>query len=148
LPALLEFATLARDGHEPLAELRPSLELVRTRLHQRASRFAPLLDLLVEELPPLTRAQEERIRRLAEEGPPSELVGLDPVVSTPAGVTWAGPPSSSGSRCRISAWRSSSSGTSGVTAATSSPGRLARRSCSNRSCCASAASSSTSASSP
>jgi nitrate reductase molybdenum cofactor assembly chaperone NarJ/NarW len=86
LPALLEFASLVPDGAEPLAELRPSLELVRGRLHQRESRYAPLLDVLVEALPPLTRAQEERARRLAEEGPPGELVGLDAVVTVPEGV--------------------------------------------------------------
>ena len=87
LPALLEFASLVPDGHEPLAELRPSLELLRGRLHQRESRYAPLFDVLVERLPPLTRAQEERARRLAEEGPPSELVGLEPVVTVPEGLT-------------------------------------------------------------
>lgn len=86
LPALLEFASLADDGAAPLAELRPSVELVRGRLHDRESRYAPLLDVLVEQLPPLTRAQEERTRRLAEEGPPGELVGLDPVVEIPEGV--------------------------------------------------------------
>jgi nitrate reductase delta subunit len=88
LPALLEFAALAGGGTgvEPLAELRPSLELVRGRLHERGSRYAPLLDALVALLPPLTRRQEEQARRLAEEGPPTELVGLDPVVTTPAEV--------------------------------------------------------------
>jgi len=30
-------------------------------------------------LPHLTRAQADRIRRLAEEGPPAELVGLEPL---------------------------------------------------------------------
>lgn len=87
LPALLEFASLAPQGAQPLSELRPSLELVRARLHERESRYAPLLDVLVEALPPLTRAQEERARRLAEEGPPSELVGLDAVVAVPEGIT-------------------------------------------------------------
>ena len=86
LPALLEFASLAPDGTGPLSELRPSVELVRGRLHARESRYAPLLDVLVETLPPLTRAQEERARRLADEGPPSELVGLDTVVEIPEGV--------------------------------------------------------------
>ena len=86
LPALLEFASLAPEGQEPLAELRPSLELVRGRLHQRESRYAPLFDVLVEALPPLTRAQEQRARRLAEEGPPAELVGLDPVVRVPEAI--------------------------------------------------------------
>ena len=81
LPALLEFAALAPDGEGAalLAELRPQLELVRTRLHERGSAYAHLLDGVVAELPPLTRAQAERARRLAEQGPPSELVGLEPV---------------------------------------------------------------------
>ena len=87
LPALLEFASLVPDGHEPLAELRPSLELVRGRLRRRESRYAPLLDVLVEALPPITRAQEERARRLAEEGPPRELVGLEAIVTVPEGVS-------------------------------------------------------------
>jgi nitrate reductase delta subunit len=88
LPALLEFAALASDGEGAavLAEHRAPLELLRSRLHERGSRYAALLDALVATLPPLTRAQAERARRLAEEGPPSELVGLDPVVTVPEGV--------------------------------------------------------------
>ena len=86
LPALLELAALAAGGVATLAELRPSLELVRARLHERESRYASLYDVLIESLPPLTRAQEERVRRLAEEGPPGELVGLDAVVEIPEGV--------------------------------------------------------------
>jgi nitrate reductase delta subunit len=80
LPALLEFAALAPDGEGAalLAELRAPLELVRSRLHERGSPYALLLDALVAGLPPLTRAQAERARRLAEEGPPTELVGLGP----------------------------------------------------------------------
>jgi nitrate reductase delta subunit len=85
LPALLEFAALAPDGEGAalLAELRPQLELVRGHLHERDSEYAHLLDALVNALPPLTRAQAERARRLAEQGPPTELVGLD---STPVPV--------------------------------------------------------------
>jgi nitrate reductase molybdenum cofactor assembly chaperone NarJ/NarW len=86
LPVLLEFAALADDGDAALAELRPSLELVRARLHERGSRWAPLLDALVDALPPLTKLQEERARRLAEQGPPTELVGLDPAVMVPEEV--------------------------------------------------------------
>jgi len=88
LPALLEFAALApeEDGEALLAEHRPALELVRSALHGRGSRYAQLLDALVACLPPLTPAQEARARRLAEEGPPVELVGLDPVVSLPAEI--------------------------------------------------------------
>jgi nitrate reductase delta subunit len=89
LPALLEFAALAPDGEGAslLAELRPQLELVRSRLHERLSPYAHLLDAVVAALPPLTRAQAERARRLAEEGPPTELVGLDsPPVPEPEPV--------------------------------------------------------------
>jgi nitrate reductase delta subunit len=87
LPVLLEFASLHDGGDVLLAELRPSLELVRARLHERGSRYVPLLDALVDALPPLTKQQAERARRLAEEGPPSELVGLDSVVDVPAEVS-------------------------------------------------------------
>lgn len=81
LPALLEFAALAPDGQGEalLAEQRAPLELVRTRLAERGSRYAALLDALAALLPPLTRAQAERARRLAEQGPPAELVGLESV---------------------------------------------------------------------
>jgi nitrate reductase delta subunit len=84
LPALLEFAALADGGEALLAEQRPSLELVRARLHERGSRWAPLLDAVVAALPPLTKQQADRARRLAEQGPPTELVGLDAVVEVPA----------------------------------------------------------------
>lgn len=88
LPALLEFAALApdRQGEAVLAEQRASLELVRSRLHERGSRYAVLLDVVVASLPELTRAQAERVRRLAYEGPPTELVGLELVAAVPEGV--------------------------------------------------------------
>ncbi len=79
LPVLLEFAALApAEGEALLNELRPSLELVRSRLHQTESPYAELLDALVTALPKPTRAQLVAARRLAEAGPPAELVGLEP----------------------------------------------------------------------
>lgn len=79
LPVLLEFAALAPEHGEPLlAELRGPLELVRSRLHELGSPYAPLLDAIVAGLPKLTAAQAEGVRRLALEGPPDELVGLEP----------------------------------------------------------------------
>jgi nitrate reductase delta subunit len=84
LPVLLEFAALTpKAGEAILNELRPSLELVRARLHERQSPYAPLLDAVVGALPKPTRAQLEAARRLAAEGPPAELVGLEPF---PAGA--------------------------------------------------------------
>jgi nitrate reductase delta subunit len=79
LPVLLEFAALAPEqGEALLNELRAPLELVRARLHEKESPYAELLDMLVGALPRRTRAQAEAARRLAEQGPPSELVGLEP----------------------------------------------------------------------
>lgn len=79
LPVLLEFAAFAPEHGEPLlAELRGPLELVRSRLHELGSPYAPLLDAIVAGLPKLTAAQAEGVRRLALEGPPDELVGLEP----------------------------------------------------------------------
>lgn len=85
LPVVLEFAALAPEpGRALLAELREPIELVRSRLRDRGSRYAVLLDALAADLPRLSRAQAERLRRLAEEGPPAELVGLEPAGALPS----------------------------------------------------------------
>jgi nitrate reductase delta subunit len=82
LPVLLEFAALAPEqGEALLNELRAPLELVRARLHEKESPYVELLDTLVGALPRRTRAQTEAARRLADQGPPSELVGLGPFVA-------------------------------------------------------------------
>lgn len=85
LPVVLEFADLVPEpGRALLAELREPIELVRSRLRERESRYAQLLDALADALPALTRRQAERLRRLAEEGPPAELVGLEPAAALAA----------------------------------------------------------------
>jgi nitrate reductase molybdenum cofactor assembly chaperone NarJ/NarW len=79
LPVMLEFAALDPErGEALLNEHRAALELVRARLHDRGSRYAEVLDRIVGALPRATRAQIARARRAAEEGPPAELVGLEP----------------------------------------------------------------------
>jgi nitrate reductase delta subunit len=79
LPVLLEFTGIVPDeGEAVLNELRAPLELVRARLHDTESPYADLLDTLVDALPRPTKAQIVAARRLAEEGPPAELVGLEP----------------------------------------------------------------------
>lgn len=79
LPVLLEFAAREPEpGEALLNDHRPALELVRARLHERGSPYAELLDRLVAGLPRVTQAQLDRARRAAEEGPPAELVGLEP----------------------------------------------------------------------
>ena len=82
LPVLLEFAALApAEGETLLNEHRAAIELVRTRLHERESPYALLLDALASWLPKPTRAQVDAARRLAADGPPAELVGLEPFVA-------------------------------------------------------------------
>ena len=79
LPVMLEFAALAPEaGVSALARHREALELVRAALHEAASPWAPLLDAVCAVLPPLTKLQGARVRRLAAEGPPFEEVGLEP----------------------------------------------------------------------
>jgi nitrate reductase delta subunit len=79
LPALLEFAALSpATGAALLGEFRVPLELVRARLHELSSPYADLLDTVVAALPRPTKAQVAAARRLAAEGPPTELVGLEP----------------------------------------------------------------------
>lgn len=95
LPVVLEFATLAPEpGLEILERYRASVELVRSSLHADASPWASLLDAVALPLPGLTRAQAARIRRLAQEGPPEEEVGLEPFAPPeampPAVVTGGG----------------------------------------------------------
>jgi nitrate reductase delta subunit len=80
LPLVLEFAALAPAGAGKtlLREHRPSLELLRSSLRDADSPYADLLDVLCDGLPRLSALERERVRRLGEEGPPSEQVGLQP----------------------------------------------------------------------
>ena len=79
LPVVLEFASLRPvEGRALLTSFRPSLELIRAALHDRGSLYAGVLDALCDALPRPTSRQLDEARRLAEEGPPAELVGLEP----------------------------------------------------------------------
>jgi nitrate reductase delta subunit len=80
LPVMLEFAALAPDplGRDLLERHRPAIELIRSGLKAQGSPWAGLFDLIREDLPGLSKRQVARIRRLAENGPPSEEVGLEP----------------------------------------------------------------------
>jgi nitrate reductase delta subunit len=79
LPVVLEFASRRpHEGTELLTSFRTPLELIRAALHDRRSLYAGVLDALCEALPEPTARQLEEARRLAEEGPPAELVGLEP----------------------------------------------------------------------
>lgn len=85
LPVVLEFAELAPRGagERLLADLREPLELLRSRLREVGSPYAGLIEAVVDQLPRLSGRQQARIRDLAAEPPPMELVGLDPVPAVP-----------------------------------------------------------------
>ncbi|MDQ5894532.1 MAG: nitrate reductase molybdenum cofactor assembly chaperone NarJ/NarW [Actinomycetota bacterium] len=80
LPLMLEFASLApgREGADLLDRHRESIELIGESLKSAGSPWAPLFEVIRAGLPGLTSRQVNRIRRLAEQGPPSEEVGLEP----------------------------------------------------------------------
>lgn len=80
LPLLLEFAALAPAGlgETLLREHRPSLELLRRALHEADSPYRHVLDAVCAGLPRLTPVERRHVRRLAEQGPPDERVGLQP----------------------------------------------------------------------
>ncbi len=79
LAVLLELRALdPAEGAAALAELRPATELVRARLHETGSPYRHVLDGVSATLPRLTREERAAAERLAAEGPPGELVGLEP----------------------------------------------------------------------
>ena len=80
LPVVLEFAAAAGpgDGEAPLRQHRRGLELLRAALEEAGSPYRHVLDAVVTALPPLTEADRDAIRALAEDGPPVESVGLAP----------------------------------------------------------------------
>lgn len=80
LPVMLEFAAFAPGdaGRRLLAEHRPALELLRRHLAEAASPYSHLLEALCHALPRPAAADLARADRLEAEGPPLELVGLQP----------------------------------------------------------------------
>lgn len=79
LPLMLEFSSVAPEaGRELLDRHRESIELIRDGLTKAGSPWAALFDVIRDGLPGLSRRQINKIRRLAEEGPPSEEVGMEP----------------------------------------------------------------------
>jgi nitrate reductase molybdenum cofactor assembly chaperone NarJ/NarW len=80
LPVMLEFAAAAPAGRGEivLREHRPALELVRLSLRDSGSPYVGLLDAVCHTLGEASAADLDRVRRLVTEGPPRELVGLEP----------------------------------------------------------------------
>ena len=75
LPLVLELAAADPEvGLPVLAEYRVELEAIRRALERTESPWAEVLAAVAEELPP---ADEDEVARLLDEGPPTELVGLE-----------------------------------------------------------------------
>ncbi len=80
LPVMLEFAAAAAPGQGELvlSEHRAALELVRLSLREAESPYAHVLDALCQLVGQLTAGERLSLDRLIAQGPPQELVGLEP----------------------------------------------------------------------
>jgi nitrate reductase molybdenum cofactor assembly chaperone NarJ/NarW len=85
LAVVLEFAATgdARRGESLLQEHRAAVELIRLALEERGSPYADVLHAVCATLPPVRAEDREAALRLAQQGPPTEDVGLDPYGATP-----------------------------------------------------------------
>lgn len=79
LPLALEFASEEpEEGLALIAGYRGGLEVVRKSLTQGQSPYAHLIDALVSLLPEMEDTDAEEARGIAANGPPREMVGLEP----------------------------------------------------------------------
>ncbi len=80
LPVMLEFAAAAppAQGELVLSEHRAAIELVRLSLSEQHSPYAHVLDAVCGQLGGLPAKERLSLDRLIAEGPPQELVGLEP----------------------------------------------------------------------
>jgi nitrate reductase delta subunit len=85
LAVVLEFTATGdvTRGERLLCEHRAGLELIRLALEERRSPWAWVLQAVSATLPPVAAADREAVLRLAQQGPPTEEVGLDPYGATP-----------------------------------------------------------------
>jgi nitrate reductase delta subunit len=85
LAVVLEFTATgdAARGERLLCEHRAGLELIRLALEERDSPWAWVLQAVSATLPPVAAADRQAVLRLAQQGPPTEEVGLDPYGATP-----------------------------------------------------------------
>ena len=85
LAVVLEFTATgdAARGERLLTEYRAGLELIRLALEERRSPWAAVLQAVSATLPPVAADDRDAVLRLAQQGPPTEEVGLDPYGTTP-----------------------------------------------------------------
>ena len=84
LPAVLDLAALAGEpGWQLLRSHRVGLDLLVAALARENSVYRHAVEAVRTLLPPAGPAQLAAARRLAETGPPQELVGLEPFTTAP-----------------------------------------------------------------
>lgn len=84
LSVVLEFAAVGDrlTGDALLAEHQGPIHLLRDALAKLGSAYVHTIELVIATLPALTREIRERMADLAAQGPPAELVGLEPFALT------------------------------------------------------------------
>lgn len=99
LAVVLEFTATGDParGERLLTQHRAGLELIRLALEERRSPYAWVLQAVSATLPPVDATDRAAVLRLAQEGPPTEDVGLDPYGATPFAPPESIPQPSSGS---------------------------------------------------
>jgi nitrate reductase delta subunit len=85
LAVVLEFTAIgdAARGERLLHQHRAGLELIRLALAEQRSPWASVLEAVSATLPPVDAADRAAVLRLAQQGPPTEEVGLDPYGAAP-----------------------------------------------------------------
>jgi nitrate reductase delta subunit len=79
LPMLLEFAAYRPViGCDTMSRFRAPIELIRRTLGDSGSPYVAIMHAVVATLPPLRGDERDAVRRLLEDGPPEEAVGLEP----------------------------------------------------------------------
>ena len=80
LPVVLEFAATVDPvaGRRLLAEHRVPIDVLRAALTEAESPYAHAVAAVCQTLPAATDLQVRRAQRLAQSGPPTESVGLQP----------------------------------------------------------------------
>lgn len=98
LPAMLEFAAAAPDGRGEvmLREHQPALLALADSLRERDTPYVAVIDAVVSLLGEPSAADRARAMAIAAGGPPTELVGLEPLAGlgiepTPPVISPSGP---------------------------------------------------------
>jgi nitrate reductase molybdenum cofactor assembly chaperone NarJ/NarW len=84
LPVVLEFAATVDPvaGRRLLVEHRVPIDVLRDSLIERGSPYAHTIAAVCQTLPTATDQETRRAQRLAQAGPPTEAVGLEPFTLT------------------------------------------------------------------